>query len=88
MLDFIGMVITATLMVLVVTSLITFMDVSRVAKITLAAVIGVWIGLAAAVAEPGGSRSRDRCQWSGSSWWCRFSWRRSRPHGRRCARRC
>jgi hypothetical protein len=33
MLDFIGMVITATLMVMVVTSLITFMDVSRVAKI-------------------------------------------------------
>jgi hypothetical protein len=53
MLDFIGMVITATLMVLVVTSLITFMDVSRVAKITLAAVIGVWIGLAAAVAGAG-----------------------------------
>jgi hypothetical protein len=53
MLDFIGMVITATLMVLVVTSLITFMDVSRVAKIVLAAVIGVWIGLAAAVAGAG-----------------------------------
>src|SRR5262245_20290197 len=53
MLDFIGMVITATLMVLVVASLITFMDVSRVAKITLAAVFGVWIGLAAAVAGAG-----------------------------------
>src|SRR5262245_31771794 len=53
MLDFIGMVITATLMVLVVASLVTFMDVSHVAKITLAAVIGVWIGLAAAVAGAG-----------------------------------
>jgi hypothetical protein len=53
MLDFIGMVITATLMVLVVNALTTFMDVSRVAKITLAAVIGVWIGLAAAVAGAG-----------------------------------
>jgi hypothetical protein len=50
MLDFIGMVITAALMMLVVNALITFMDVSRAAKITLAAVIGVWIGLAAAVA--------------------------------------
>ena len=53
MLDFIGMVITAALMVLVVNTLITFMDVSRGAKITLAAVIGVWIGLAAAAAGAG-----------------------------------
>lgn len=50
MLDFIGMVITATLMVLVVNALITFMDVPRAAKVTLAIVAGVWIGLAAAVA--------------------------------------
>lgn len=53
MLDFIGMVITATLMVLVVNALTTFMDVSRVAKVTLAAAIGVWIGLAAAAAGAG-----------------------------------
>jgi hypothetical protein len=53
MLDFIGMVITAALMVLVVNVLITFMDASRAAKVTLAAVIGVWIGLAAAVAGAG-----------------------------------
>jgi hypothetical protein len=53
MLDFIGMVITAALMVLVVNALTAFMDVTRVAKITLAAVIGVWIGLAAAVAGAG-----------------------------------
>jgi hypothetical protein len=53
MLDFIGMVITAALMVLVVIALTTFMDVSRAAKITLAAVIGVWIGLAAAAAGAG-----------------------------------
>jgi len=53
MLDFIGMVITAALMVLVVNALTTFMDVSRVAKVTLAAVIGVWIGLAAAAAGAG-----------------------------------
>src|SRR5215831_19078318 len=53
MLDFIGMIVTAALMVLVVNALITFMDALCVAKITLAAVIGVWIGLAAATAGAG-----------------------------------
>src|SRR5262245_8280957 len=53
MLDFIGMVITAALMVLVVNALITFIDLSRAAKIALAAVFGVWIGLAAAAAGAG-----------------------------------
>ena len=53
MLDFIGLVITAALMVLVVTTLIISMDVSRAAKITLAAAIGIWIGFAAAAAGAG-----------------------------------
>jgi hypothetical protein len=53
MLDFVGTVVTAALMMLIVNGLITFMDISRAAKITLAAVIGVWIGLAAAVAGAG-----------------------------------
>src|SRR4029453_8531817 len=53
MLHVIGMVVTAALIMLVVNALTTFMDVSRAAKITLAAVIGVWIGLAAAAAEAG-----------------------------------
>jgi membrane associated rhomboid family serine protease len=53
MLDFIGMVVTAALMMLVVNALTTFMDVSRAAKVTLAAMIGVWIGLAAAAAGAG-----------------------------------
>jgi hypothetical protein len=53
MLDFVGMVIIAALMVLIVNALTAFMDASRVAKIVLAAVIGVWIGLAAAVAGAG-----------------------------------
>jgi hypothetical protein len=53
MLDFIGMVTTAALMVLVVNTLITFMDVPRVAKVTLAGMFGVWIGLAAAAAGAG-----------------------------------
>src|SRR5215470_15170959 len=53
MLDFIGMVITAALMVLFVNTLTNFMDASRAARMTLAAVIGVWIGLAAAAAGVG-----------------------------------
>jgi len=53
MLDFIGMIITATLMVLIVNVLITFMDASRASKVTLAAVVGIWIGLAAAAAGAG-----------------------------------
>jgi hypothetical protein len=53
MLDFIGMVITATLMVLVVNTLTTFMDVPHVAKVALAAMVGIWIGLAAAAAGAG-----------------------------------
>jgi hypothetical protein len=53
MLDFIGTVITVALMVLVITTLITFMDASRGAKITLVAVMGIWIGLAAAASGAG-----------------------------------
>src|SRR5262249_14200430 len=53
MLDFIGMITTAALMVLIVNVLITFMDASRASKVTLAAVVGIWIGLAAAAAGAG-----------------------------------
>jgi len=53
MLDFIGLIITTALMVVVVNTLIIFIDASRAAKVTLAVVIGLWIGLAAAVAEAG-----------------------------------
>jgi hypothetical protein len=53
MLDFIGLVITAALMVLIANTLTTFMDISRGAKVALAAAIGVWIGFAAAAAGAG-----------------------------------
>ena len=46
-----GLIITTALMVLVVNTLTIFIDASRAAKVTLAAAIGVWIGLAAAAAE-------------------------------------
>lgn len=53
MLDFIGLIITTALMVLIVNTLTTFIDASRAAKVTLGAMIGVWIGLSAAAAEAG-----------------------------------
>jgi hypothetical protein len=40
-------------MVLMVATLTAFMDISRAAKITLGAVIGVWIGFAAAAGQAG-----------------------------------
>jgi hypothetical protein len=53
MLDFVGTMVMAALMMLVVNALLTFMEISRAAKLLLAAVIGLWIGLAAAVASTG-----------------------------------
>jgi len=57
------------------------MDASRGAKITLAAIIGVWIGLAAAVAQPAGADlAADAGRGILSR--CRCSPPRLRPHGR------
>jgi hypothetical protein len=53
MLDSIGTVVTAALMMFVVNALLTFADMTRAAKLTLAAAIGLWIGLAAAVGATG-----------------------------------
>src|SRR5688572_15656894 len=53
MLDFLGFIVTAALMVLAVNAVITFMDASQNAKLTLAALAGLWIGLAAAAASAG-----------------------------------
>jgi hypothetical protein len=53
MLDFLGFIVTAALMVLAVNAVITFMDVSQSAKLTLAALAGLWIGIAAAAASAG-----------------------------------
>jgi hypothetical protein len=53
MLDFIGTVVTAMLLVFVVNAVIVFMDVSRFAKLTLALAGGWWIGLTAAVGAVG-----------------------------------
>jgi hypothetical protein len=53
MLDFVGTILTAALMIVVVNALITFMDIGRGAKLLLAGIAGLWIGLAAAAAAPG-----------------------------------
>jgi len=53
MLDFLGTIVTAALMVFVVTALLVFMDISRRAKLTIAALLGLWIGLAAAAGAAG-----------------------------------
>jgi hypothetical protein len=53
MLDFIGTVVTATLMVFAVNAVIVFMDIPRVAKLMLALAIGLWIGLSAAAGAAG-----------------------------------
>jgi hypothetical protein len=53
MLDFIGTIVTAALMVLVVTALLVFMDISRRAKLITAGLFGLWIGLAAAAGAAG-----------------------------------
>jgi hypothetical protein len=53
MVDFLGTIITAALMVLVVNALIVYFDIGRGAKLALAAVAGLWIGLAAAASASG-----------------------------------
>jgi hypothetical protein len=53
MLDFLGFIVTLALMVLAVNAVITFMDVSQSAKLTLAALAGLWIGITAAAGSTG-----------------------------------
>jgi hypothetical protein len=53
MLDFLGTVVTSALMVLVVSALAVFMDMSRGAKLVLAGCAGLWIGFCAAAGAAG-----------------------------------
>ena len=53
MLDFLGTVITAALMVFVVAALTAYLDISRGAKLTFAVLSGLWIGLAGAASAAG-----------------------------------
>jgi hypothetical protein len=53
MLDFLGFIATAALMVLAVSAVITFINVSPNAKLILATLAGLWIGIAAAAGSAG-----------------------------------
>jgi len=53
MLDFIGTIVTAALMTLVVNALVIHLAIERGAKLALASIAGVWIGLAAAGSASG-----------------------------------
>src|SRR5262245_61419258 len=53
MLDFLGFIVTSALMVLAVNAVITFMDVSPSAKLLLATLAGLWIGIAAVAGSTG-----------------------------------
>jgi len=73
MLDFMGLIITTALMVLVVNTLTIFIDASRAAKVTLAAAIGSGLALPPRRRRLDGSRSQGRFQSWDFSWRCRFS---------------
>src|SRR5258708_11144090 len=53
MLDFLGTVATAALIVFVISTLLIFMEASRGAKLWLAALLGLWVGIAAAGSAAG-----------------------------------
>jgi hypothetical protein len=53
MVDFLGTIVTAALMVVVINALTVYLDIERGAKLALAAVTGLWIGLAAAASASG-----------------------------------
>jgi len=87
MLDFIGTVVTATLMVFAVNAVIVFMDISRFAKLALALAIGLWIGLSAAAGRWMIAISKP-FRSSEFLLLCRFSRRRSQRVGPPCAAQC
>ena len=53
MLDFLGTIATALLMTVVINALVTYLEIGRGAKLTLAGIAGLWIGLAGAASAAG-----------------------------------
>jgi hypothetical protein len=88
MLDFIGTIVTAALMMFVVTALLVFMDSSRRAKLTVAGLLGLWIGLAAAAGGAGWLSIARPFPIMGIFVAAPCLPRRSPPPGRRHAVRC
>lgn len=62
MVDFLGTIVTAALMV-IVNALTVYLDIGCSAKLALAAAAGLWIGLAAA-ASASGSAAMQQLSWS------------------------
>jgi hypothetical protein len=53
MVDFLGTIVTAALMAVIINALTVYLDIERGAKLALAAMAGLWIGLAAAASASG-----------------------------------
>ena len=53
MVDFLGTIVTAALMVVVVNALVVYLEIARSAKLVLAGTCGLWIGVAAAASASG-----------------------------------
>ena len=53
MLDFLGTVATAALIIFIIGTVLAYLDVSRQTKIILAALLGLWVGIAAAGSAAG-----------------------------------
>lgn len=53
MLDFLGTIMTAALMVAIVSAFVIYVEIGRGAKLVLAGILGLWIGLTAAVSASG-----------------------------------
>ena len=73
MLDFLGTVATATLIVFVISSLLVFLEASRSTKLVMAAVLGLWVGIAAAGGAAGWTAATRPFPIMASSWWRRSS---------------
>jgi hypothetical protein len=59
MIDFLGTIVTAALMVVIVNALIVYLQIGRGAKLALAGISGVWIGFAAAASACGWLKISD-----------------------------
>ncbi len=53
MLDFLGTIATAALIVFVISTLLVFIDAARDTKVVLAGLLGLWVGIAAAASATG-----------------------------------
>jgi hypothetical protein len=58
MIDFLGTIVTAALMVVVVNALVVYLEIGRSAKLVLAGAAGLWSDLRPPRPRPAGSRFR------------------------------